>query len=80
MLKGHGVADCGPEPQREGEAMHEGQAPQRRDEREERAGREGGLLDRLRRVVAGQRPATVLIMEPDGRMRQAQGRAGRQPE
>jgi hypothetical protein len=47
--------------------MHDEHETGRRGEREERAGREGGILDLLRRVV-GQRQPTVLVMEPDGRM------------
>jgi hypothetical protein len=46
----------------------------RRDEPAGREGREGGLLELLRRVVAPRQPA-VLVMDRDGRLR----RAGAEP-
>lgn len=54
--------------------MHDERQGPRRDEREGRAEREGGLLDLLRRVVAPRQPS-VLVMERDGRLRRAGGRA-----
>lgn len=53
--------------------MHDERQGPRREEREGRAGREGGLIDLLRRVVAPRQPS-VLVMEPDGRLRRAAGR------
>ena len=50
------------------EGWREGEG--RRARGEEPGGREGGLLDRLRRIVAPRQPA-VLVMEPDGRLRRA---------
>lgn len=56
--------------------MHDEHETTRRNEREERAGREGGLLELLRRVV-GQRQATVLVMEPNGTIRRSSEREER---